>query len=267
MTLPPLSTLLLDAPVGRHFAQLHSDRADLVSSVGLFLKTGLDRGNGVVLVASRSHLDGYLDYLGRNGADPELARRSGQLVVRNAEDTLARIMVGEMPDWGNFRRLIGTMLEEVQAFGRTTTRAYGEMVNVLWREGRPLAAIRLEEYWNELARLYPFSLFCGYMLDSHDPATYRHPLAEIGRTHSDVLATPHDERFREALDHASRDIYGIPLTQLLGMSGHEDGPGERRLPEGQRTMLWIMRHLPETSAAVLRRVRHYYEANGRGAAS
>ena len=146
MTDPRLSALLIDAPVGRHFAQLHSNKADLINSVGLFLKTGIDRGNGVVLIASQDSVDQYLDYLTSRGIDVERSRRSGQLVVKNAEDTLAGFMVREMPDWGRFRRLIGSILDEVQAFGRTSTRAYGEMVNVLWREGKPLAAVRLEEF-------------------------------------------------------------------------------------------------------------------------
>lgn len=262
MTTPSLSTLLIDAPVGRHFAQLHSDTADLAAAVGLYLKTGIDRGNGVVLIASRDVIDGYLSYLTNNGIDVEATRRSGQLVVKNAEDTLAGFMAREMPDWSKFRRLVGSMLEEVQAFGRTQTRAYGEMVNVLWRDGKPLAAIRLEEYWNELARLYPFSLFCGYMLDSHDQETYRMPISEIGRTHAHVIGTPRDERFQDALDRASRDIYGAPLGDLLARAQHEDVPGESRLPAGQRTMLWIMRHMPESSAEVLKRVRHYFEEDG-----
>jgi hypothetical protein len=256
-----ISTLLIDAPVGRHFAQLHSEKADLVASVGMFLKTGILRGQGVVLIASRGATDDYLSYVDREGIDIEKSRRSGQFVVKNAEDTLAGFMVADMPDWARFRRLVGSILEEVQAFGRSTTRAYGEMVNVLWREGKPLAAVRLEEYWNELARLYPFSLFCGYMLDSHDDATYQQPLAEIGRTHSHIIPTTQDRRFQDALDRASRDVYGTPLSQLLARARHEDNAGELRLPVGQRTMLWIMRHMPETSAEVLERARRYYRPN------
>lgn len=99
------------------------------------------------------------------------------------------------------------------------------------------------------------------MIDSHEHETYRSPLGEIGRTHSDVLTTHDDARFRDALDRASRDIYGILLAQLVAQSGYEGSAGEHRLPEAQRTMLWIMRHLPESSGEVLRRVRAHY-ANG-----
>jgi hypothetical protein len=131
------------------------------------------------------------------------------------------------------------------------------MVNLLWQEGKQQAAIRLEEYWNELARLYPFSLFCSYMLDVHRDHTYNGPIEEIGRTHSDMIGTAEDERFRVALDAASRDVFGVPLSQMVGFSRNNEG--ERRFPSGQRTMLWVKRNLPSASAAVLERARRYYE--------
>jgi len=132
------------------------------------------------------------------------------------------------------------------------------MVNVLWQEGKQESAIRLEEYWNELARLYPFSLFCSYMLDVHHDQAYNGPLEAIGRTHSDILGTADDERFRVALDAASRDVFGVPLSQMVGFARHRDS-GEQRFPSGQRTMLWVKRNLPSASAAVLDRARRYYE--------
>jgi hypothetical protein len=106
--------------------------------------------------------------------------------------------------------------------------------------------------------LYPFSLFCGYLLDVHEEQAYAGPLDEIGRTHSDVVETAEDEQFRVALDAASRDVIGVPLSQMVGFSGRRDS-GEQRLPSGQRTMLWVKRNLPFASAAVLERARGYYQ--------
>jgi hypothetical protein len=167
-------------------------------------------------------------------------------------------MRNDVPDWNDFRQAIGGVFERIRAFGRGTTRAYGELVNVLWQEGKQQAAIRVEEYWNELARMYPFSLFCSYMLDVHHDHSYNGPLEEIGRTHSDIVGTPEDERFRVALDAASRDVFGVPLSQMVGFSRHNH-EGELRFPSGQRTMLWVKRNLPSASAAVLERARRYYE--------
>jgi hypothetical protein len=257
------STLLVDAPVGRHFAQLHRDTTGLVQSVSRFVESGLVRGNGVVLVATPGHTDAVMEHLRLAAIDPDAFRRSGLLAVYDAQGLLDRFTRAGMPQWTEFRRVVGGALESVTLLSRGAPRAYGEMVNLLWRDGRPAAAIRLEEYWNELAKIYPFCLFCGYMMDSHHAACYRGPLHEIGRCHSDVIATHEDDRFRHALDAACIDVFGIPLSQMLSLSGQEEYPGESRLPGGQRTMLWIMRHMPSSSADVLERTRRYYDARGR----
>ncbi|MFN2572753.1 MAG: MEDS domain-containing protein [Gemmatimonadales bacterium] len=258
MTSSLVSALLIEAPVNRHFAQLHRDADALTDAVTLYLQTGLRRGNGVVVIATPLHIDLFFARLRDDGLDPGLYLKSGQLEVHDAASTLKMFMRKDTPDWEDFRRSVGLVLERVRAFGRGTTRAYGEMVNLLWHEGRQEAAIRLEEYWNELARLYPFSLFCSYMLDVHHDHAYNGPLEEIGRTHSDVIGTADDERFRVALDAASRDVFGVPLSQMIGFSRHTHA-GEGRFPSGQRTMLWVKRNLPSASAAVLERARRYYE--------
>lgn len=253
-----VSTLLIEAPVNRHFAQLHRDPQALTDAVTVYLHTGLRRGNGVVVIASRDHTDRFITRLREDGLDPCVYIKSGQLELHNTEWTLRKFMRNDMPDWDDFRRAVGAIFERIRAFGRGTTRAYAELVDVLWQEGKPEAAIRLEEYWNELARLYPFALFCSYMLDVHQEHAYAGPLEEIGRTHSDVLGNAEDERFREALDAASRDVFGVPLSQMVGFSRRRNS-GEQRFPSGQRTMLWVKRNLPAASAAVLERARRYYQ--------
>ncbi|HEY3220615.1 MAG TPA: MEDS domain-containing protein [Gemmatimonadales bacterium] len=258
MSSPRVNALLIEAPVNRHFAQLHRDLEALTDAVTLYLQTGLRRGNGVVVIASPGQTDLFLEGLREDGLDPGAFLKSGQLELHDAELTLRKFMRNDMPHWDDFRRAMASIFERVRAFGRGTTRAYSGMVNLLWHEGRQEAAIRLEEHLNELARLYPFSLFCSYMLDVHHDHAYSGPLEEIGRTHSDILGTAEDERFCNALDAASRDVLGAPLSQMIGFSRHTPS-GEQRFPSGQRTMLWVKRNLPSASAAVLERARHYYE--------
>jgi len=259
MESPSVDALLIEAPANRHFAQLHGDSQALTDAVTMYLQTGLRRGNGVVVIASRALTDLFLARLREDELDPGVFLKSGQLELHDAELTLRKFMYNDTPDWDDFRRAMSAIFERVRAFGRGTTRTYGGMVNLLWHEGKEDAAIRIEEYWNELAHLYPFSLFCSYMLDPHDDHAYSGPLEGIGRTHSDIIGMADDERFRVALDAASRDVFGVPLSQMVGFSlGHQDG--ERRLPSGQRTMLWVKRNLPSASAAVLERARRYYDA-------
>ncbi|MGH8605920.1 MAG: hypothetical protein ACREX9_00365 [Gammaproteobacteria bacterium] len=45
-----------------------------------------------------------------------------------------------------------------------TVRIYGQMVDILWKDGQQEAAIRLEMLWNQLANAKAFSLMCGYAM-------------------------------------------------------------------------------------------------------
>jgi hypothetical protein len=255
-----LNTLLVSAPVNRHFAQLHRDTAALSESVCLFVEAGLRRRSGVVVIASEANTGVFLDKLRASEVDVAGARHSGQLRLFNAETLLQQFMRKDLPDWGRFKQTIEPILEGCREFGFGSLRAYGEMVNLLWSQGKEAAAIRLEEYWNELAGSYPFSLFCGYTVNAQRWETYSGRLHDIGRTHSHVLAGGDDEAFRKALEDASKDIFGVSLPDLIHSTGYEDKPGESRLPLAHRTMLWVHRNVPSSGNAVLERARSYYES-------
>lgn len=249
-------TLLVEAPAGRHLAQLHRDSRSLVGSVGLYVAAGLERGAGVVVLATPDHTGPILRYVARAGLDADALRRSGRFIVLDAEATLARILRGGRPVWSEFQRIVGPIIQHLNRFGAAGCRVYGEMVNVLWSRGQFAAAIQLEEYWNALAQTTPFSLFCSYVVDSHDHRCYHTPLADIGRTHSEIITGDDDEAFLQALDRASADVFGAPLSETIAVA-REHTPGEHRLPAGQRTMLWIQRTLPTSSADILQRARAY----------
>ncbi len=252
------STFLIDSPIGCHFAQLYRETQSLVESVSLFIEAGLRRGNGAVVIAPFNQIEQFLVHLRRNGLEPEPYRTYGQLCLINADEILNQYMRDRTFDLEGFKQETRNILESVLRFGRSDTRVYGEMVNILWQQGDTQTAIKLEEHWNDLAQLYPLSIFCGYMVDSHLEESYARPLHEIGRTHSDLIATHEDERFQIALDLATKEIIGIPLNEMLNLPDKEALPGEQSLPSGQRAMLWIRRYMPESSAKVLKSARHFY---------
>ena len=47
----------------------------------------------------------------------------------------------------------------------THVYAFGEMVNILWEDGNHVAALQLEAFWNDLMKVYPFTLLCAYASD------------------------------------------------------------------------------------------------------
>src|SRR5690348_13984448 len=145
---------LLDTPGERdHLVRFYEDEDFLVRAVGQFISGGLVRDEPVLLVATEAHRNAFVQRLRRNGIAVDAAIAAGQITMLDAEETLTRFMVGDQPKWDRFAATIGPVLDRCRA-GRTDTRVrvFGEMVDLLWRAGNRVAAIRLEEYWNELAR-------------------------------------------------------------------------------------------------------------------
>src|SRR6266571_6397438 len=98
MSSSPLDALLIEAPVNRHFAQLHGDSQALADAVTLYLQTGLRRGNGVVVIATRPLSDLFFARLREDELDPGALLKSGQLELHDAELTPRKFMCNETPD-------------------------------------------------------------------------------------------------------------------------------------------------------------------------
>ena len=69
-------------------------------------------------------------------------------------------------------------------------RAFGEMVTLLWEAGNLPAAIRLEQYWDDLTQAGLVSLFCAYPVTNAHGKVVDAALAEICRQHSSVIHRP-----------------------------------------------------------------------------
>jgi len=116
-----VSALLIEAPVNRHFAQLHRDSQALTDAVTRYVETGLRRGNGVVVVASREHTELFLTRLREHELDPGAFLKAGQLELHDVVLTLGMFMRNDMPDWEQFRRAAGGILERVRVIDEMVT--------------------------------------------------------------------------------------------------------------------------------------------------
>ena len=108
---------------------------------------------------------------------------SPALKLLDAETMLARFMVDGMPQWNAFHVVIGGAIAEMR-LQYPAVRAYGEMVDILWQRGEQQAAIRLEEFWNDIGQLQTFSLLCAYAMDPLRGETYA-GLESICRCHGE----------------------------------------------------------------------------------
>ena len=150
-----------------HAVQFYGDDAELVGTVGLFLSEGLVAGQPAVVIATEPHREAIISALESRFIDVNQARRLGDLVLLDAEETLAAFMMKGAPIGPLFKKAVGDLIEQtLRGRARTPVRAYGEMVDVLWKQGKKDAAIRVEVLWNELAGTHAFSLLCGYSIGS-----------------------------------------------------------------------------------------------------
>jgi hypothetical protein len=184
--------LLEDAEPAEHVVQLYGEDDQLLTrNVSRYLREGLRRGDGLLVIATPEHSTAFTRQLQEQGEDPSAAVADGRLVVLDAEATLARFMVDGQPDWERFEGVIGDAMRQVRPQpGRNGLRAYGEMVGVLWEAGQVSAAIQLEEHWNRLLSSHSFTLFGAYPIDILGSELQTSVLAAIVRAHTHVLAGP-----------------------------------------------------------------------------
>ena len=171
-----------------HAVRFYKDSDSLCQTVGSFLKDGFVESQPAVVIATADHGRMIGESLAAQGVEVRDLTATRQLVVVDAHAMLSQFMVDGMPNQSLFKRVVVPVLEEACS-GRAhcVVRAYGEMVDILWKAGQMVAATRLELLWNNLAQTHEFSLVCGYSMGNF----YKEgAIEEICGHHSHVLVDP-----------------------------------------------------------------------------
>lgn len=150
-----------------HAVRFYENDKSLSHIVADFLGEGLSAGEPGIVVATPAHRAGILRELIARNVDVVPLQRSDELVFLDAEETLSTFMTDDNPDGEKFRsRMCEVIKRACRERADCTVRIYGQMVDILWKEGKHKAAIRLEMLWNQLANTEAFSLLCGYAMGS-----------------------------------------------------------------------------------------------------
>jgi signal transduction histidine kinase len=173
-------------PPHGHAVWFYESDSFLFDTVGRFLATGLRVDDGLVIIATASHREGIVQRL--DGMDVARAQADGRLTLLDARETLSRFMVGDMPDAGRFHDVIDRVIRRAREGRRPgRIRAYGEMVDLLWKDGNSRGAIRLEELWNDAGKAHTFSLLCAYAMGNFYREGDAARLVEVCRAHDHVI--------------------------------------------------------------------------------
>src|SRR5580704_18030148 len=187
LTLPWQAT---GAPQGDHVAYFYQTSDSLLEALCDFIGPALGAGSAAVIIAAKAHLEGLAERLRARGLDTDKASKQGRYVALDASETLAKIMLQGMPDASRFAEIVGGAIARTRASvkgPRLEIAAFGEMVSLLWTEGKIDAAIRLEQLWNELANKHCFSLRCAYPVANFYGEKNAQPLMRVCAEHSAVV--------------------------------------------------------------------------------
>ena len=128
----------------RHIVQFYENEAFLIEKLAEYLIPGLELGEMGLVIAAPERRQALVRALAGAGMRPESLEMKGLLVLLDARETLDRFLVEDRLDEARFRKVFDGLVE--RAHGKPI-RAFGEMVALLWAEGREEAAVQLEDLW------------------------------------------------------------------------------------------------------------------------
>jgi MEDS: MEthanogen/methylotroph, DcmR Sensory domain len=173
-----------------HTVQFYGDDGALLHELMSHIGKALMRGSSAIVIATSAHIDGLAHKLKSRGVDLAKAKAESRYIALEASHVLSKFMVAGLPNRVLFSDAIGQVISRAASASLDENRrvvAFGEMVALLWAEGKYEAAIQLEKLWNELAKTYSFSLHCAYPMQGFSRQEMEDSLRKICAQHSGVV--------------------------------------------------------------------------------
>jgi signal transduction histidine kinase len=195
----------------QHGVQFYSQEKFLLEELSEYIGNALRAGDAALVVATEQHRNALLQWLVARGVEVAGLIERGQFVALDARAVLDTFMVEGSPDESRFNHVVGGIIAKAIASANGESARgehprvaiFGEMVALLWAEGKAEAAIRLEQMWNGLARIQTFSLFCAYPMSCFEREEDAGLFLKVCNEHSAVIPTEsymglasEDERLR-----------------------------------------------------------------------
>ncbi len=225
-----------------HFVQFCETDAFLINSLSDFIGTGLKAGDVCIVIATQPHRTSLEAQLRVNGLDLATACAHNQYISLDAATILSQFIVEGEISSKRFSEVVESLIIRA-AHGQRHIRIFGEMVALLWAEGKRATAIHLEECWNDLADSHTFSLFCAYPLKYFGGEGYEAEFTEICHQHTQVVPA---ESYSALADAQERSRI-ITLLQQKALSLEAEIAERKRAEERLRLSENRYRRLFEAS--------------------
>ena len=173
-----------------HAVQFYENEGLLIELLSRFVGSALAAGDSAIVVATERHRAALAERLLERGLDVSVPQKQRRYQPFDAAQTLARIFRRGKPDPNLFFDTLEPIVQEASRAaggGRGRIVAFGEMVALLWAEGKIEASLELEQMWNNLADTHAFALCCAYPMSGFVGNPHAAPFLKICAQHSHVF--------------------------------------------------------------------------------
>jgi hypothetical protein len=177
-------------PGHAHAVQFYEDDGFLLDRVAEYCYPVLAAGGAAVILALKMHRDGVAQRLKARGLDVTKLVAEDRLIRLDARELKEAICRNGSVDQSRFVELAGGAIRRAATARngrRRQVAVFGELVAVLWQEGKRDAAIQLEGYWNDLQQKLSFSLLCAYPMSLFSRRGHAEGLEYVCATHAQVI--------------------------------------------------------------------------------
>jgi PAS domain S-box-containing protein len=183
---PQQELLLTGLPASAHLIQFYESDTFLVQILKEFISHGLRTGDACIVIATPAHIEALNQQLHTSGLNLTEALSVGAYLALDAQVILSQLMDGDLPDPARFRDVIKGILTRVVP-GQGQVRIFGEMVALLWSQGNHLAALQIEDLWNRVYHVHPFTLLCAYPTHDFSDGANADLLTQVCQQHASVI--------------------------------------------------------------------------------
>ncbi len=180
----------VEKPSATHSVQFYESHSAFLDSLGEYAAAALRAGASVIVVLTEAHRLGLAERLENSAIDLELAAREDRYICLDAEETLSQFLVEGWPDKPQLFRVAEPVLQRAGLGARRGSGSvfvFGEMVALLWSQGRQDAALYLDKLWSELQKSHSFTLRCAYPMSCFADAAHEAKFCQVCELHDFVL--------------------------------------------------------------------------------
>lgn len=189
-SVPPPSGVSGDSSTYAHAVQFYQEDTVLLDGLCQFIGDSLEAGGSALVVATAAHRDALTQRLEARGLDTVAAVARGRYILMDAAETLSKFMQEGWPDPARFAEAVGSVVVRAKhAAGGSNGRLaiFGEMVAILWAQGKFETSIQLEQLWNQLRQTHSFALRCAYPMAGFSREDHGESFLKICEEHSHVI--------------------------------------------------------------------------------